>query len=502
VDVALVEYPFDSEQRLFEVAGRCDMAVDEGRVYGWDSPIERPDGVTHAERYLKRIGDRSFLSLWCHAGVYRDEGKVGPTGHGKEVADLLVVFENHVIIFSDKDCKYPNSDKPLVNWGRWYRRAVKDAADQLYGGERWIRRCPERLFLDRACTHRFPVQLPPPGEAKFHRVVVAHGASRACREALGGSGSLLIAPFVVGDMHYQGEGPEATFFTIGRVDPSRGYVHVFDDCTLGVVMSARDTITDFVAYLTKKESLIESGRLRWAAGEEDLLAYYLGKLNADGEHDFVFPADVNGLRIDQGLWEAFCRSPERLAQIQADGISYLWDNLIERFSHHFLNQTSHYNTHSSYAEEERLLRTFAREPRVRRRMLAKCLVELVEKGSGFSRLTRVVLPSGPGDPYYVFMALQKPPGVDQEEYREVRRSLLGEICGVVKVKFPDAQDIAGIATEPGPIDAPTRSEDAVWLDARVWTPENDAYAASAQEELGLLVKLKESRANEREYPVP
>jgi hypothetical protein len=36
-------------------------------------PIHRRNGVTSAERYLKRLCDHSFLSLWSYAGVYRDQ---------------------------------------------------------------------------------------------------------------------------------------------------------------------------------------------------------------------------------------------------------------------------------------------------------------------------------------------------------------------------------------------------------------------------------------------
>ena len=73
-------------------------------------PILRRDGTTSAERYLKRLCDRSFLSLWSYAGVYRDQ-LYSPTAKiGKEVCDLLVVFEDHIIIFSDKDCVYPDGE--------------------------------------------------------------------------------------------------------------------------------------------------------------------------------------------------------------------------------------------------------------------------------------------------------------------------------------------------------------------------------------------------------
>jgi hypothetical protein len=68
----------------------------------------------------------------------------------------------------------------------------------------------------------------------------------------------------------------ATFpFTVGDIAPERGYVHVLDDVTLDIVLPELDTIADFTAYLGAKERLVRSGRLLSAAGEEELLAYYL-----------------------------------------------------------------------------------------------------------------------------------------------------------------------------------------------------------------------------------
>ena len=68
-------------------------------------PVERADGVTESECYLKRLCDRTFLSLWSYSGVYSDEG-LAQIKQGKEVCDLLVVFEDNIIIFSDKDCQF------------------------------------------------------------------------------------------------------------------------------------------------------------------------------------------------------------------------------------------------------------------------------------------------------------------------------------------------------------------------------------------------------------
>ena len=263
-------------------------------------PIYRADGITPGEKYLKRLCDHTFLSLWSYPGVFRDQS-ASRTGHGKEVCDLLVVFEEHVIIFSDKDCEFPSTSNLDNDWRRWFRRAVLKATQQIWGAERWIQAHPDRLFLDGSCTIPFPIALPDPSRIKFHRVVVAHGVAERCRSELGGSGSLMIVPGIIGDAHYTGLGGDVTPFAVGQISPGRGYVHVLDDTSLEAVLGTLDTVTDFVSYLSKKEAFVGSGQMISAAGEDDLLAFYLGKLNEHGEHDFVLPSGTKGVVKARGF---------------------------------------------------------------------------------------------------------------------------------------------------------------------------------------------------------
>ena len=315
-------------------------------------PIYRADGITQAEQYLKKLCDRSFLSLWSYPGIYRDQGKNESKGDGKEICDLLVVFGNHIIIFSDKSCEFPNSGNINLDWKRWYRKAIQKSAEQLWGAERWILSHPDRLFFDRQCTIPFPIDLPDPKLTKVHRIVVAHGASQRCIKELGGSGSLMIRPDIIGEMHYNTIQDGGNPFAIGQINPAKGYVHIFDDTTLDIVMMKLDTITDFIAYITKKEQLIINNQLIAATGEEDLLAFYLRDINEYGEHDFIIPPDCDGIGIGEGLWEEFSHSPQRKAQIHADEISYAWDDLIEAFAHHIFAGTSHYNSHPGIDNQE------------------------------------------------------------------------------------------------------------------------------------------------------
>jgi hypothetical protein len=118
--------------------------------------------------------------------------------------------------------------------------------------------------------------------------------------------------------------------------------------------------------LTRKEKLLRSDSIVIAAGEEDLLAYYLKNMNEQDEHDFVIPSHVDGqithLVFDEGHWEEFSQSPERKAQISADRVSYVWDRLIEVFSKHVLEDTQYFSTHPGVKSTEILLRFLAREP--------------------------------------------------------------------------------------------------------------------------------------------
>lgn len=473
------------------------MSVEERINISIPSPIHRAEGVTAAERHLKQLADRSFLSLWSYSGVYRDQGHSAKGGDGKEICDLLVIFENHVIIFSDKDCAFPNTGNLELDWSRWFKRAIQKSAEQVWGAERWIKSYPGRLFLDRACTQVFPLDLPDPATANFHRVVVAHDETRRSDKEIG-SGSLVILPSVVGAEHYNDRGQGIKPFAVGQVDPTKGYVHVFDDTSLIIVMAALDTVSDFVAYLSKKEQFILAGRLVLAASEEDLLAYYLENYNEAGEHDFLFPPGAEAVAVPEDMWQKFTRHPQRLAQLDANRASYVWDRLIERFSKHLLAGTQYHATHAGFKDQERLMRFLARESRTMRRMLGGALSEFVLASPAHLRGTRVIPPLDPGKPYYVFLTVPQRDDKPYDVNRRVRMNFLEALCMVTKLVYPDAQDIIGIATEAG--NPEEMSEDVLYLDASEWSDEQRAEAERLQRELNLLTNLKMSARTVKEYP--
>jgi hypothetical protein len=459
-------------------------------------PIHKAEGVTQSEKYLSRLCERTFLSLWSYPGIFRNQKEKGK-GDGKELCDMLVVFGEHILIFSDKHCSFPSSGNLKLDWQRWYKKAIKKSADQAWGAERWLKSFPKMVYLDRACTKPFPLDIPSQEFAKYHLIVVAHGSEDRCIAKYGGSGSLMLFSSLGDDGNM--DELSSTPFVVGDLDKSKTFIHVLTESTLEILLLTLDTISDFVWYLDKKEKFLRNMVSVNVPGEEEILAYYLGHINGKSEHDFVFEGDFNGITLEEGFWEDFCKSPQRQEQIRQNEISYIWDNLIERFNVHILNATQYFTNHLEISDTEKGIRFMAREPRTRRRMIMKSIINVFTNTPDGTKHIKCLKAPSPGEPFYVFLCLPRRDYDTYEEYREVRGGLLEACLMVVKYKFPEALDIVGIASEPLRFGSRS-SEDLLYLDAREWSDELEAEAAKLQKELKILTSPTISYAHENDYP--
>ena len=364
--------------------------------------VQPAEPVTPSEGYLRELCNRTFLSLWSYPNPFRDQAGSGQDG--KEICDLLVIFENNIIVFSDKHCEFPNSADLDRDWARWYRRTIEKSVRQLWGAERWIRAHPDRVFLDARCTRKFPLSLPATPATVFHRVVIAHGAAARCIRELGGSGSLMLNSTLVGSDHTLSRAKGGLPLNVGQVDSTKGYVHILDDTTLGILLKTLDTVADFSAYLTKKETFIKSGIALFAAGEEELLAHYLTHCNANGEYDFLFDDRFSGVFLDEepGRTLSTVRNVQvnsRRTRSATSGMTLLRGPR---------SGTSQFLSDTKLSSYESAPRFFARESRLRRRMLSSAIIDMVKTTAPHLRRLRVVSPSRRGDPYFVLLILPNP----------------------------------------------------------------------------------------------
>lgn len=434
-------------------------------------------GVTPSERYLAQLCERSFLSLWSHPNLYRDRAK--------ELADLVVIFGDHVIVFSDKSCRLDETS--AHGWSRWYRRSITESAKQLFRAEGWIRKQRDRVFLDAKCERRFPFELP--STPRVHLVAVALGAGEACRKHFdGGSGSLVIAP--------DSDGTEP--FTVGDLDRSKPFVHVFDDTSLNLAMSELDTVDDFVSYLTAKEAFVRSGKLVSAAAEEDLLACYLQRIDdSTGVHGFVFDGDPTAVVVGE-FWDEFTKRPEYASKKKASEASHLWDRMIESIAKHAASGTLTFGNELPLGDYERGLRLLASERRVARRGISRALDEVLSRARDHALFARTL--SSEKGHGYVFLTMRRDMAFQSEEtYRAVRLQTLQDYCDTVKVRAPATRLLVGLAFGAEPDDG---SIDFAVTDFDGWTDEDSRRADEVRQRMGWSdgSDLTPTRRLELEYP--
>lgn len=433
-----------------------------------------------SEAYLAALARRAFLRLWSYPNLFIHKG-----GRSKELSDLLVMCDNDLVIFSDKDVELSSTPTLSVGWSRWYRKAVITSAGQVRGAERAILR-GDKLFLDAACKQLLEVATP--RSPRFHRVLTVRGAAPSTEREWGGRGSLMVTGRPLADC---ADAP----FRLGATQDG-DFFHVFDQNALDAVLTTLDTITDFVEYLSAREALLRSRPDLTASSEEDLLAVFMMGLDEDtNRRRFEVKPEVSFITGDH--WSNWLVSEQCQKRDARNKQSYVWDEMVERFTHHALAQTQEFTNVDRIVNQEPLLRWFSRESRLGRRLLANSILEMLRSVDGERFRRRYHQPISPGGPYWVLLAMLRPANWDDAMYRRRRRDLLSGLMCVVKHLHPDAQDIVGLAVG-GNVDG--FSEDAMCMDCRDWPEASAELGRSLHEDHGLFAAATRRATSTEDYP--
>ncbi len=444
-----------------------------------NTPIVKAEGVNASEKLLTQLCDKVFLKLWAYANPQKKKGI--------ELCDVLAVFENHVFIFSDKDPSFKSeraNKTDFEKWESWKSDAIDGSIRQIKGAEKWIRKNPEKIFLDAQCTVPLPLTIDKEN-LKIHRIIVAHGAKEACKNDSQNNinGSLAIAYADLKDSKKLSETLAPFCLTL----PKNEVVHVFDSHNLKIILGELDTVHDLLWYFEAKEEAIKKYTYLSYCGEEDLLAMYLTNFDEESQKHYIGAKDekFDGIGMEEGFWEDFIKSGPYKRRKEADKVSYLWDNLLQKTLQNALDGVLIGD--GNIFKGETAMSKMAKEPRVSRRIISGNMQNaIVSFPTDPNKLTRHLgcYSSFYPDLMYVFLQLSPPPSADYKtEYRPVRRILLEIACGVAKNKFPHLKTIIGIAIDP-PILGKGVSEDFMLMNCENWTKEQAEYYKKENKETG------------------
>lgn len=358
-----------------------EETMSQVRNPGGDGAVMDQDGRhfelkgKRAEAYIHELARSTFLEDWCYPNPRLP--------NGKELCDLLVVFDDIAIVWQVKDLK-------LGKDGRYARGKVEKNLRQVIGARRRLLGCKSSLSLENPRRGR-EVFSP----ASLRRII-------------------LISALL---------GDEEDFYSMSEVLDGH-QIHNVTRSSSAVLLAELDTIADFAEYFEAREDLITStGRVIIEGGEEELLEHYLGHGRSFDELMATKHVIVGG-----GNWDAFTKSDCYKSRRAANKISYGWDSLLAR-------------VHEGGGEYEFIARELARPNRTMRRGLAQAFADAALKADAdheHNVVRRVI--STPGVTFcFLFMAGNVP--------REARVLGLNNLCYVARGLNRENAKAVGIATE-------------------------------------------------------
>jgi len=384
-----------------------------------------------AEQLVQELAERSFLTDWCYPNPRLPDGK--------ELCDLLVVFDTTAIIWQIKDLEV---DKE----GAFKASDLEKNLRQLSGARRQLFDLKTKVELSN--PRRGAETLDAAKIKDFHLISVILGPS-----------------------------DRVASHPMRFLEEIKGHLaHIFVLNFTELVLKELDTVSDFCEYLRALESIAPDARMVLDGGEEELLAHYLAKGRT---FQFLDPTKVNF--VHEGAWDVLKKSEGYLQWKQENEVSYFWDQLID-MAHEGSQEEPRY---------ERVARELARSNRLDRRLLAKTFIEGHEKAHQERRnnvYRRVFDFEGLT---YCFVYMHNP------VKREVRKNVLGHTCFVARGKFPSNSKVIGAATEMK-LDL-GHTFDFCLLQKDDWTVDDQRRVKEIQDKFGILVDPKITAFDEEEY---
>lgn len=447
--------------------------------------IVRGIPVNTTEKILSDLCDIAFLKLWSFPNPYKELGK--------ELCDVLVVFDNNIIIFSVKNIKY-NESKGIAGWQRWKRKAIDESIVQINGAEKWIKKYPNQIYLNKNCNTIIPINSSK--KLKIFRIVVAHGISDVIARISGNtSGSLGIK--------YSDDNDFENIPYFVKLPKSPIY-HILDSSSLEILLKELDTITDFINYLKEKEKAIKLCKILTYTGEEDVMGQYLKTIEPKTGKHYILKDENKDLILNIGnmIWKNFSNSYEYREKKTLDKNSYLWDEYLKQLCEFALNGELRGNI--DVFQDDSPIKEMAKESRFHRRILSDGIIQAVnyfpEIADDYTRLVRLMMSEG-NKSAYVFLQIKYN---EQENYEKIvrlkRRQMLNIACGTLKNKHSFLKKIVGIA-----INSPKHhiyvDQDYILLDCKKWTREDRNHYYNLNKDYNFWKQKNEFKVvNSYEYP--
>jgi len=267
------------------------------------------------EEFVNEVAFNSFIEYWCYPNP-KDE-----YGDKKEICDLLILFDDNLIIISVKNYEFKDF------YSRYFRQTIEKAKKQIYGAERKLLNSNNEIYIKhpKREIERFPKER----IKNIYRLIINLG-----------------------------EG--VRFYPFNQETKDEKFITILDKEAFQTIVRELDTIPDFLEYLKKREDLFANKTVIILPGEEndfsfdttqqffeytqynpnekqsilisgtehDILAQYLKNTHTFPDY---FSKEYNGMFVQlDGSWEDFNQNKQVKLKRERDKNSYFLDELVKR----------------------------------------------------------------------------------------------------------------------------------------------------------------------------
>jgi len=362
-----------------------------------DIIINKSTGITRTEKLLAKLCNNTFLETLSYPNPYNSAGK--------ELCDLIAIFDNHLYLFFDREIvfKKSNLNQPEVVWDRWFRKVIEKQIKTCNGSERYLK-TGGSVFLDPTKKVPFPINIDI-NTVSIDKIILAHGAEDACKAISESNinGSL-------GIEYSDGPGRNVTGFPFAVQLSKENIIHIFDSYNMPVIFQELDTFYDFTQYIVEKERAIDKYKILAYCGEEDLLAHYFRNFDSLENRHYIGTKEqeIDGVYIEEGMWSEFIESDIYKRKKEADKSSYLWDRLIQKTCNNALLGVLGGN--SNLFAGESAIYEMAKEPRFSRRALSDAMGKAITNfpmSNSYAIRNMSFMPSFYKNKAYIFYTCEK-----------------------------------------------------------------------------------------------
>lgn len=281
----LSEIFFNEFEKMFELERRKKLSLQTKKSFLYQNEsgyyFSNKKEITSGEQNLNMLLQNIFGDLFVFSNPFLKKGE--------ELCDILIIYRNHIIIFSDKESQNKTAKDLYKAWGSFYKKNIEKSDKQLIEANKAIKNEISKrqvVFINERDENE-AIAIDLSGEIKIHLISILSGIKtfKKYGEAsffMNKNDSLSIDQTDYQsslDKQYRRGTDKILSISNKHIEEGNSFIHTLDSISFENVCNYFNTPLDFIEYIVFREGFIKDNKeVKYVISSEmDLVAAYFLK---------------------------------------------------------------------------------------------------------------------------------------------------------------------------------------------------------------------------------